>query len=63
MLVVGDGILSKKQRNAPDGSKSDKCVDYSAYDACLSAAEPCDYIKLKNTDTAPIKAADDKKNK
>lgn len=63
MLVVGDGILSKKQRNAPDGSKSDKCVDYSAYDACLSAAEPCDDIKLKNTDTAPIKAADDKKNK
>jgi hypothetical protein len=52
------GPLSEQQRDAPDGAKPHKGVDYAADRGGLSAEQPCDHIKAEQTYAAPVEAAD-----
>ena len=47
LMLVG---ISHQKRNAPNGTKTDKCVNDSAYHTCLTAANPCNDVKLEDTD-------------
>lgn len=53
--------VAEQKRNAPDSSQSNYDIDDPADNAGLSAADKADQIKLKNTDAAPVKAADNQK--
>ena len=55
--VVFIGVVNKK-RNTPNGAKPHESVDYAAEYARLSAANPCNEVKLKNAYRAPVDAAD-----
>ena len=57
----GVACVPEQKCNAPDCGKSDKDVNNTAYDSCLSAANPRNKIKLKNTDTSPVESAYNKK--
>lgn len=63
MAVAGFGAVAEQKRNAPDCRKTYKCVDDSAYNTGLSAANPCDEIELKDADRAPVDAADNRQDK
>ena len=54
------GLASaKQQRNAPNAGKSYHGVDNAREQGGLSAADPCNKVKLKQTDAAPIERAYD----
>ena len=56
----GDGCfgVSEKKGNAPDTRKGNKRINNSAENCSLTAENPCDEVKLKQTDTAPVEGAD-----
>ena len=63
---LADGILrvsfAEEKRNTPDSRKRNDRVHDAAEDRILSAKKPCDDIKPKKTDTAPVETADNGKN-
>ena len=56
------GVVSDQKRNAPNGTKTDECVDDSADHTCLTSADPRYDVKLENTDRTPVDTSDNKKN-
>ena len=52
-----------EKRDAPDCTQSDECVDNTAENARLSAADPRHEIKLEYSDRSPVYAADYQQNK
>ena len=63
MAVASFGAVAEQKRNTPDCRKTYKRVDNSAYDTGLSAANPCNEIKLEDADSAPVDAADNCQDK
>ena len=53
---------AKQQRDAPNTGKSYNGVDDAAEQRGLSAADPCNEVKLKQSDTAPVERAYDGQN-
>lgn len=53
---------AKQQRNAPNTGKSYNGVDDAAEQRGLSAADPCNEVKLKQSDAAPVESANDGQN-
>ena len=51
--------FAEQQCDAPQTCQTDKGIDDPAYDAVLSAEQPRNKIKLKNTHQTPVQAADD----
>lgn len=47
-------MSAEEQRNAPNTGKTDQSIDNSAEKCALSAKEPCNKVKLKNTDQTPV---------
>ena len=58
LMLVG---ISHQKRNAPNGTKTNKCVNDSADHTCLTAANPSNDIELENTDWTPVYTADNEK--
>lgn len=56
-LLFLNNASSEEQAYAPDGSKSNKAVDYSCDNAVLTAANPCNEVEFKKTDKTPVKSA------
>ena len=57
------GLASaKQQRDAPNTGKSYNGVDDAAEQRGLSAADPCNDVKLKQSDAAPVERANDGQN-
>ncbi len=52
-------MSAEEQRNAPNAGKSDKGINDSADKCALAAKQPCDKVKLKNTDQTPVQRTDD----
>ena len=55
--------MFEQQGNAPQGGEADKGVDHAGDRRGLSAAYPCDYVELEQTDAAPVDTADYRENK
>jgi hypothetical protein len=53
------GSVSEQQRDAPQRSQSNKNIYDPANDTGLTSEEEADYIKLEQSDAAPVDAADD----
>ena len=49
---------TEDKRDAPDSRKSYHCINNTADECVLTAAYPCNYIKLKKTYASPVKCAD-----
>ena len=58
-LFLRQGIVSAKQRDAPESGKTYKCVDNTGESSGLPAANPGDKVESEKTDAAPVNAADD----
>ena len=57
------GLASaKQQRNAPNAGKSYQSVDDAGEKRGLSAADPGNEVKLKQSDAAPVESAYDGQN-
>lgn len=56
-LFVVSAVISEKKRNTPDTSKRNNRIDYSAYDCVLSAEQPGNQVKLKNSHETPVDRA------
>ena len=56
--VFDHGAFPEQQWKAPDAGKGNKGIDDPADHSALSAEDPSHYIKLKQTDTAPVQSAD-----
>ena len=54
---------SEKKCDAPDCRKTNNSINNSAEKSGLTAEYPCNKIKLEKSNTAPVKASDDHKNK
>ena len=50
--------VSEKEWDAPRTRKGNHGVDYTAEDGVLTAEEPRDYVKLKQSHASPIRRAD-----
>lgn len=59
-LFLRQGIVSAKQRYAPQGGKTYERVDNTGEDGGLSAADPGDEVESEKTDAAPVDSADDR---
>ena len=53
---------AKQQRNAPNAGKSYNGVDDAGEERGLSTADPCNDVKLKQSDAAPVERANDGQN-
>jgi len=53
--------VTEEDRNTPYGGKRYQRVDHSANRGGLSAEEPCNDVKLENTDASPVQTSDDGK--
>ena len=51
--------VSEQKRNAPQSRQSNENIYDPAYDTGLSSEEEADYIKLKQSDAAPVDTAYD----
>ena len=51
--------VTEKQGDAPDRREGDQNINDPAHYAALTAADEADEVKLKDTDAAPVEAADD----
>lgn len=62
-FLVLDPIKSlasaKQQRDAPNTCKTYYSVDDAAEQGGLSTADPCNDVKLKQTDAAPVESTHD----
>ncbi len=50
--------FSEQKRDTPNTAESHKGVDYTADDVILTAEKKGNYIKLKQSDRAPVKSTD-----
>jgi len=54
--------FTDKEGNAPKCGNRHHGIDNAGNDGGLTAAKPCDCVKTEQTDTAPVKTADDGEN-
>ena len=63
VLDLVKGLASaKQQRDAPNAGKSYQSIDDAAEQRGLSAADPRNDVKLKQSDAAPVESANDGQN-
>lgn len=62
LFTVDDGSSPEQERYTPQTCKPYDCINNPAEQGTLSTKEPCDQIKLKNTDQAPVQTANNRKN-
>ena len=62
LILLVDRLKSfscaEDKRNTPDSRKSNYCINYTAEKCILTAAYPCNYIKLKKSYASPVECAD-----
>ena len=63
LTVAAFANSSKEQADAPKTRKADNGIDDSADDSIATAKEPCYQVKTEDAHKAPVKRADDGKNK
>ena len=61
--IDGCVSVSKKQRDTPKCSKTNQSVDDSADKRCLTAKDPRNNVKSKQSERPPVDTTDDKKKK
>ena len=59
LLAVCNGISAKQKGNTPKACQTYDRIDNAAEQGTLSPKEPCDQIKLKDTNQSPVQTADD----
>lgn len=54
--------LAEQQGDTPKTRQTNKRINDSAQDGILAAEQPCNKVKLEDTNKAPVQAADDREN-
>ena len=62
LIVAVAKLFPEQEGSAPQTGETDDSVDDAAEERILTAKEPCNKIKLKDTDQTPVDTADDRQD-
>ena len=62
LFVAVAKLLSEQEGSTPQTSQTNDGIDDAAEERVLTAKEPCNKIKLKDTDQTPVDTADDRQD-